>query len=78
MMQAVRHPMYPAHQRSNAACIRGLIVKLAVNILSKERFSNDWQSILFQQLQPLLKSVIDIDLSAASDDCKTSSTEMCQ
>jgi hypothetical protein len=65
---------------SNTQCVyqnkchqRHLVVELAVLVLAKQRRSNSWQSIVFKQLQPFLKSVIDVNFAAASNDGQASS-----
>lgn len=49
----------------------GLVIKLAVCVLSKKSLSNSRQCIDLQQSQSLFKCVVDIDLTSTSNDTNT-------
>lgn len=52
----------------------GLVKELAVGVLAEQSLTHGGTSRVFQELQPGLEGIVDIDLSVSADDDNAAST----
>lgn len=65
----------PSGETSSAlACIIHLVVELSVLVLAEECRTDSRQCVVLEQSETFLKCVVDIDLTASSNNADTSST----